>query len=593
MQESAFEPTVLGALWRYRRIAALIVLGTLLVGLIYARNQSSDYEAVATLVVEDPRASSVFETEGLARPERYVNNQASILASEIVAERAAEIARGEGVELTPGEISRSLTINVFEESDEIGVAVVGPDEETAVVAANAVALAYEETRRQGVLRSYEQALDQLDASIAALGERLDTNTAEIEEISNSNPARAVLEQQYQEALSHLAELQASLASAPAEARGAIRDELNDVQTQLQTLEQVLALDQSSPAVARLLQEQTQIIQRSEELQARRDEVEVDASLESTGIVLFSPATSGTSAGSSTIQAILASLILGLLIAVAVTYRLAVVNRRFTDRSQPETVVDSALLTEVPDFGEERVGTLPVVTHPASAAAESFRFVIPAINRASSIGAGRDQDFDPPKSFVIVSAASGDGKSVVTANLAFAAALQQTRVLVVDADFGDQQLTNLLTGSARSELGLSDLTDGHVVRDIVRPVQADGFPKFDLISRGGAPITAPEFFGSWRANAFFREIRAEYDIVLVDAPPLLQVAYTSSLVQLTDRAVVIVPHGSSVGRLEELAHRLQLMDAPSLGYVYTKAPLRLDLPRNEGSMRDILGVGRQR
>jgi hypothetical protein len=70
--------------------------------------------------------------------------------------------------------------------------------------------------------------------------------------------------------------------------------------------------------------------------------------------------------------------------------------------------------------------------------------------------------------------------------------------------------------------------------------------------------------------------------------MLQVAYASTLARYVDRVVVVVPHGGSVTRIEDLAQRLQLIGTPVAGYVYNWAPLRRDMAISEGSLRDVLG-----
>lgn len=605
---SPFEPTVIGALWRYRLLVALILLASVAVAVAYVFNQPSHFEAAANLVVEDPRASAIFDTGSVSRPERYVATQASILSSDVVADRAAQLAADDGVPLTAGEITSGLEVRVFAESDEIQVVFTSDDEAAAIAGANAVAGAYEEARREAASSTFDQAIEQLDNLIGDLDARLAEISDEINALLET-PARAQLDRQYSDALSRLAELQTELTNAEPQDLEDLRASLDDVQQQLQTMQVVGGLDQDSPKLAALLDEQSQTIDRRAELRARRDGLEVDSSLESTGIVFFSPARTADEQRGPLAQTVLAALIISGLVAGAVAYRSAVRNRRFNERGEPELVLDVPLLAEIPAFREASVGEFPVRDKPASSPAEAFRFVIPALYRAGKAAADTDAEGrarDQARSFVITSAATGDGKTAVTANLALAAALQGSRVLAVDADFGEQRLSAILRGDVNpgtpvadeetqrnpsSDLGLTNLAERSLrIPDVVVTVENEGFPSLDLVSRGNARVTAPEFFGSRAARDFFDEVRGLYDVVLIDAPPLLQVAYASSLVQLGDRSIVVIPHRSNVSRIEEVAERLEFLQANVLGYIYTKAPLRVDLPPSQGSVQDILGVG---
>lgn len=87
---------------------------------------------------------------------------------------------------------------------------------------------------------------------------------------------------------------------------------------------------------------------------------------------------------------------------------------------------------------------------------------------------------------------------------------------------------------------------------------------------------------------FQFAASKYDIVFVDAPPLLQVAYASTVASYVDALVVVISHESPVREIEELVKRLELIGTPVLGYLYNRAPLRKDMTAVDGSMLDILG-----
>jgi Mrp family chromosome partitioning ATPase len=111
---------------------------------------------------------------------------------------------------------------------------------------------------------------------------------------------------------------------------------------------------------------------------------------------------------------------------------------------------------------------------------------------------------------------------------------------------------------------------------------------DLLSRGQRSVAAANILSAREAGALFAAAAAEYDIVFVDAPPLLQVAYASTVARYVDALVVVVSHGSPIGEIEELVKRLQLIGTPVLGYLYNRSPLRKEMTAVDGSMMDILG-----
>ncbi|NNL48815.1 MAG: CpsD/CapB family tyrosine-protein kinase, partial [Acidimicrobiia bacterium] len=193
--------------------------------------------------------------------------------------------------------------------------------------------------------------------------------------------------------------------------------------------------------------------------------------------------------------------------------------------------------------------------------------------------------------VVVSAALNDGKSTVVANTAMAAAREGNRVLVVDADFGNQSLTRALVGDIPPPAGLTEAVDsGLPLRQAVTSVPVADGTTLGLLSRGQRPVVAANFFRSAATRVFFESIRDEYDVILIDTPPLLHVAYASSIARFADAAMLVVSHNGSVSDLEEMVDRLNFIGTGSVGYVYNRSPLRADQLLTEGSLADILGSG---
>ena len=115
-----------------------------------------------------------------------------------------------------------------------------------------------------------------------------------------------------------------------------------------------------------------------------------------------------------------------------------------------------------------------------------------------------------------------------------------------------------------------------------------FGTLDLLSRGRRPATAPDFFSLPATQSFFEKVARQYDIVLIDGPPMLHVAYASALARYVDRVVVVVRHQGNVKQVESLAQRLDLIGTPMAGYIYNAAPLQYAMTFTGGSLHDVLG-----
>jgi Mrp family chromosome partitioning ATPase/uncharacterized protein involved in exopolysaccharide biosynthesis len=573
--------TVLSAMWQHRVLVAIIVLAAVLVGLLYASRETDVFVATASLAVEDPRSSSLFEAGTGQRPERYLENQVQILRSNLVAERASALLEVSDpvVLISAEDISDSLSVGSSSSSDLITVTVVSENAATALATANAVITAYQEVRREEAVLNFSAAIEQLDQSMLAISSELERIQERVDAERLADPSRQQLEVQYQDALRELVRLQLLGTLASPEDRTAI-------EFQLSSMAQVLNIDAQDPNLAAVIAERDDATQRLFILAARRDELTVDAELAGAGVLLVSDATDAYLAPSNLSRTLAVALVLGLILGGGVSYLLALQRRKFANRTEPESVLGAPLLGSVPHYLSEGIESqLVVSSQPDSTAAEAYRFVVAGIDarlwQADSDSGGR--------SITFVSAVPGDGKTTTVANTGLAAAQKGGRVLLIDADFGSQDLADLFIPPTRLHLGITEVVAGE--QPLHKAVyDVPDAPGLHVLARGVMRVTAPDFFASPAAQRLLREIRSKYDLVLIDTPPLLQVAYTTTLLQASTQAVVVVPHRSSIALTEELSERLQMIGTPLAGYIYNAAPLRRDLPTHGGSLADILGTG---
>jgi tyrosine-protein kinase Etk/Wzc len=598
-QPISTEPSLFDAAWKYRWMILIIATGFAVFAFLAASLVQDRFVASSILVVEDPRASQLFDTGGIQAPDRYVQDQVAILQSTAVATRATEIAASPGspLRVDTKELIEKSQIASSRSSNVIEVRYTDSDAERAIVLANAVAEAYQEVRRTEALASFVRALEELDVSIAALDSQLVQIQGQIEDLSFEDPARSALFADYELALARMNELQGSVEGATSAELDLVRVQLDDVLQQLQTLQLVLNLDAQRPGLVALLNQREDVTGRRSVLAARRAQLEVDAEL-SSGVALYFPSTAAESAGLPLAMALVAGFGAGGLVGVGLAYLLTHRRQAIETRSAPQAILSAPLLAEIPDFEDEGLRTvLPVYAAPRSVAAEAFRFAAAAVglrmetqespeqlSEAPLFGASRS----PLTTLAVVSADEGDGKSVVVANTALASCWAGNRVLVIDADFGAQAQTHLLLSAGAPFYGLTDVITGEIsLAEAVQQVELTLDSRFDLLTRGQVPVSATDLLRSEEAARFFAAITAEYDLVLIDTPPLLRVAYSSILARHADRVLVVVPHLGLTPAVEEVRDRLGLVGTPIAGYVYNKAPLEADMQDHGGSTLDVL------
>jgi capsular polysaccharide biosynthesis protein len=159
-------PGLLQSIWRYKwLVAAAVLLGGLL-GYGFASRQPTLYEGVAQVILAPPPAGD--SAQPAVEPDRYLRNQAQLMSSSAVLERAAKRS---GVTMPVNLLRERTNIDVAPDSDVITIRVLDPTPEGAAAAANSVAAAYNqfvtERSRAGVnqLRKVRSKLEQKLASI--------------------------------------------------------------------------------------------------------------------------------------------------------------------------------------------------------------------------------------------------------------------------------------------------------------------------------------------------------------------------------------------------------------------------------------------
>lgn len=193
--------------------------------------------------------------------------------------------------------------------------------------------------------------------------------------------------------------------------------------------------------------------------------------------------------------------------------------------------------------------------PASLAAEAFRVL-----RTNLQFLGLDE---PLRSMVVTSAAPGEGKSTTVANLGVTFAQAGTRVCLVDADLRRPMLAKLLglenwTGLTTALIGQSPL------EECVKKTPVEGLW---LLPSGPVPPNPAELLGSERMAGLLERLKAEYDLVLIDSPPVLAVTDAAVLAPRTDGVVLVIRAGQTDRRAVQRARTaLETVHARVLGAV---------------------------
>ncbi len=151
------------------------------------------------------------------------------------------------------------------------------------------------------------------------------------------------------------------------------------------------------------------------------------------------------------------------------------------------------------------------------------------------------DFDRTvKSLMLTSAAPGEGKSTATVHLAIAHAEQGKKTLIIDADLRRPSVHKKLNLSG--SVGLSNVLLGELSwQDAL--VRTENWPDLHVIAAGTVSRRASDLVGSTMID-ILDQAASEYDLILVDAPPLLGFAEAMQVAIAVDGVVVLARAGQT-------------------------------------------------
>lgn len=195
-------------------------------------------------------------------------------------------------------------------------------------------------------------------------------------------------------------------------------------------------------------------------------------------------------------------------------------------------------------------------------AESFRTVLTSI-----LFAGQNGE-DEPRVIVFTSSSPLEGKTTVVTNLAIALAEINRRVLVIDCDLRRPRQHKVF--NLANSWGLTDLLrEFKPVADYPRGAlcKETRIPNLWVLPSGPGPISISSLLHSPRMADLLDRFRAEFDMVLIDTPPMLQLSDARILGRLADGVILVFRAGQTLLDNSVLsARRFEEDGTPVLGAI---------------------------
>ncbi|MCL5105322.1 MAG: polysaccharide biosynthesis tyrosine autokinase [Armatimonadetes bacterium] len=184
---------------------------------------------------------------------------------------------------------------------------------------------------------------------------------------------------------------------------------------------------------------------------------------------------------------------------------------------------------------------------------------------------------PINLLAITSPGPGEGKSLVSANLASAVAADGRRVLLVDCDLRRPALRS-------ADAGLTELVRG--VTDLERAVVNSGADSVYRLPSGSLTPNPAELLNSAPSRELLESLARQYDMVILDCPPCSGLSDMQVISKLVDGVLLVLsPDTTREHELDEAMLMLARAQAPVFGYVLNRLNVR------RSSYRSYYGRGR--
>lgn len=251
-------------------------------------------------------------------------------------------------------------------------------------------------------------------------------------------------------------------------------------------------------------------------------------------------------------------VLGLVVGVGLAFLLEMMDTSIKSPSDVSRRVDLPLLGMIPhgDDLDDEIEDLRLTfrTHPGSLVGEAFRQIHTCLLFSGPASQRR--------TVLVASSSPLDGRTTVAMNLAAAAARSGRRVLVVDTNFRQPMIAQLV--GRGDQQGLSSALVGQANwRELLVEVEDN----FYALCAGTLPPNPAELLSSDSMRAIIADMASEYDQVLFDSAPCLVVTDAIGLSTMVDGVVVVVRAGANThGIVQRTRDMLIRVGAHVLGVV---------------------------
>ena len=221
--------------------------------------------------------------------------------------------------------------------------------------------------------------------------------------------------------------------------------------------------------------------------------------------------------------------IGLLLGLAIAFVLEYVDDTIANGEEAEEATGLSSLGQVARFaggGRAAMYSLVALLFPRSPAAEAFRTLRTNLEFASI-----DTDID---SILVTSAMAGEGKTTVAANLAVVMAQNSRKTLLIDADLRQPSIHD--TFRISNVVGLTSTLRSSAWS---APLHTTEVENLSVLTSGPLPPNPAELLGSERMKLLIESMRRNFDLIIIDSPPVTAVTDAAVLSRLAAGTLLVV------------------------------------------------------
>jgi len=233
-----------------------------------------------------------------------------------------------------------------------------------------------------------------------------------------------------------------------------------------------------------------------------------------------------------------SMVVGLVLGLSLAFFIEYLDTSIKTMDDVERYLGISVLAVIPKGAK-----FLSIDDPNSRFAEGYRILCAKLNLTGARSSAR--------SITVLSGGPGEGKSTTTFNLGWVCAQSGMKVLMIDGDIRRPNLHNAL--QIENTLGLGEYLAGQASLDEL--IQSSSIPNMEVLTAGNL---GPEDLGGFsrsRIASLLEICRPNYDVILIDSPPVLGISDASVISQEVDVTLLLIQHRRYPRNVSQRAKRV--------------------------------------